>query len=87
MIGTSENCPYIAGGRSSRGPLKTGSTVYGKYMVVEKEGFGAFKNINMLLFWLLSLTHRLCLYKLFLYVFMYVRNVRSLAAVGSRFRG
>ena len=31
-------------------------------MVVEKEGFGAFKNsnINMLLFWLLLLKHRLC---------------------------
>ena len=29
-------------------------------MVVEKEGFGAFKNTNMLLFYLLLLKHRLC---------------------------
>ena len=36
--------------------------IYGKYMVVEKEGFGVFKNnkINMLLFSLLLLKHRLC---------------------------
>ena len=29
-------------------------------MMVEKEGFGAIKNINMLLFYLLLLKHRLC---------------------------